>query len=369
MTAYDPAAGLDGLRGLAAMTVAFGHGVSAAFFGSHVWLAICFGVWARAAVVFFFVLSGYVIANSIRRSFAAGEFSLARFALNRITRVYPPFLLALALAWTVALLRRSDVIAPVQPFIAEPMATTTAAFLRDLVFLFGAGTPMQNANAPVWSLRIEVICYAVAGIAALALKATPVWRGLCVGFALLLMALTLLRLDSALLGMAAFAAGSAAALLPAPGVRRFAGFAFTVVVVIGAWLCLQLAVGGDPVALLTGRSYLIFQIVAVAASALLVMAIVHRDAPSPAWPARWSRLAPFSYTLFITHVPLIALIVGFAGLPASVAGKAVFVLGLVFASIVFAALAARIVERHADLRRWLASRPPVSAVLAWEARR
>jgi peptidoglycan/LPS O-acetylase OafA/YrhL len=167
------AEGLDGLRGLSALVVAVSHAAVLPLSAQHPEIVHCLGLAARAAVLIFFVLSGHVIVGSILAMHRSGGFAPLVYAVNRFARVYPPFLLAVAIAWLVAMLRSQGAI-PAQPaLMAEPLATSATALARDVAFLFGNGTPAQNVNAPLWSLRIEVICYAVAGLAAAAFAAKP----------------------------------------------------------------------------------------------------------------------------------------------------------------------------------------------------
>jgi len=360
---------LDGLRGIAALVVAAAHAVSAAFVAVDLSTAVFVGIWARAAVIFFFVLSGYVIVASVLSSFAGGGFSIVRFALNRATRIYPPFLLALCLAWTVALLRGADVIPSIAPFIAEPLTTTWVALLRDLTFLFGAGTPMQNANAAVWSLRIEVACYAVVGLAALGARLPPRGRAAAAALALGLTALALWRFDSVALGFCSFGAGAAVAALSLGGSSRAAAIAWTAAAALGGAVCWEAIVGANPPSVILGIPFMVYQVVVILASAMLVAAIVRPKASPVRWPAAAAWLAPFSYTLFITHVPLMGLLIGAIGLPDSLVGRALFALAATLSATLFAAAAARVVERHEDLRRWLAAREPLRGLLAWEMRR
>ena len=99
MSGLRRAAGLDGLRGLAAITVALGHFFF--LFPQNRWTA----VWkysplyaliaGREAVVVFFVLSGFALHKMMN---AERGFEYWRFALRRIVRIYGPYLGALGLA-------------------------------------------------------------------------------------------------------------------------------------------------------------------------------------------------------------------------------------------------------------------------------
>jgi peptidoglycan/LPS O-acetylase OafA/YrhL len=93
------AAGLDGLRGVAAVTVALGHFFF--LFPQNRWT----GVWkysplyvlvaGREAVVVFFVLSGFALYRMMDGQSNRGY---AQFAVRRVIRIYGPYLAALGLA-------------------------------------------------------------------------------------------------------------------------------------------------------------------------------------------------------------------------------------------------------------------------------
>jgi peptidoglycan/LPS O-acetylase OafA/YrhL len=84
---------VEGLRGLAALLVVWAHwAVPLGWPGA-------LGAFAFTGVDLFFVLSGYVFAPAL----LGAKFSIAAFALRRLMRIYPAYLLALAvyvaLAW------------------------------------------------------------------------------------------------------------------------------------------------------------------------------------------------------------------------------------------------------------------------------
>jgi len=84
---------VEGLRGLAALMVVWTH-----WSGPLGWPG-ALGAFAFTGVDLFFVLSGYVFAPAL----LGKQFSVAAFALRRVLRIYPAYLLALAvfvfLAW------------------------------------------------------------------------------------------------------------------------------------------------------------------------------------------------------------------------------------------------------------------------------
>jgi peptidoglycan/LPS O-acetylase OafA/YrhL len=349
-------AGLDGLRGISALVVMVTHAAVLPFSDPFPVLVQTLGFAGRAAVIVFFVLSGHVITSSILAMRARGGFSPAVYAINRFARVYPPFLLCLCLAWMVVWLRSQGWIDPQPRLMAEPIAATATNLLRDLVFLFGSGTPVQNANAPVWSLRIEVVCYVIAGLAAVGLQSGVMLRVVLMAAAIALALMAAMRLESAVLGFAAFGAGALTTM-----VRR-APPRWVLAVAVGA-LCLLagallgLGVGLEPRHGWPRMLRLFYEAVAVCAAAILVLDLsLGEDGTLHAGFRRMSWIAPFSYTLFITHLPLIVILAGFVGVSGDLASRLVAFGALAAAAMAFAWSAAQVVEQHVALRRWLVAR-------------
>ena len=104
------------------------------------------------AVTTFFVLSGFVLTRSYAATFWNRRNTL-RYALGRAARVYPVYLLSLAV---------------VAPFIVEDHTPGKAAYVAAHLFLVQAwlGAIPVNWNTPAWSLSCEMFFYAVFPLAA-----------------------------------------------------------------------------------------------------------------------------------------------------------------------------------------------------------
>lgn len=142
---------MDGLRGLAALTVFVGHAVAFAP-GSHSPLLEAFGD-GRSAVDLFFVLSGFVLALSV----SAKLVPYWDFLLRRVFRIYPAYLAAIVIS---VVLQRSYGAFPasgVNPDIAPLLShrITIQALLRYAV-LIGPGVKPEKLLPVVWSLIIEM---------------------------------------------------------------------------------------------------------------------------------------------------------------------------------------------------------------------
>lgn len=139
---------LDGLRGLAAMAVAIGHCITATFgievwqksvadFASMSWQQIAGRLGhvlfpADAAVVVFFVLSGYVLWGSLVRR---GSGDLTEFLPYAVSRAYRLLPVAIASAMALGFL----------------IPTASIDLVKNALLL------SYNINGPIWTLQVEVI--------------------------------------------------------------------------------------------------------------------------------------------------------------------------------------------------------------------
>jgi peptidoglycan/LPS O-acetylase OafA/YrhL len=347
--AHDRA--LDGLRGISAAIVVVTHAVSGVIGQPYPAGALLGGWFARVAVIVFFVLSGYVILLSVRRMLDKGGFSMRQFAINRVARIYPPFLLSLLLVWIIAILTARGYINPDSAFQARDFTVGPLAFLRDAVFMFGNGTPAQMINGPIWSLRLEVACYILTALCGFSLG-RPVWTmAASLGLALAFAIAVFMRLEGAWLAFLAFSAGGAAALWPGDAARLpTTGLGVTTVAAGAIAFGLTGAIAGkfEP-----HWSYNVFQIMAVVLATSLVVKSGAGHRPGQRLAARFHPLADASYTLFITHYPVMICVAAFWPKPDGSGSRVLMIAVLVATAFLFAIPAARIVEQQKLFRRWL----------------
>jgi peptidoglycan/LPS O-acetylase OafA/YrhL len=173
---------LDGLRGLAALYVLVGHarwllweGYSEGYrlhpehyslAGKLLVFALSLFRWGHEAVLFFFVLSGFVIhlryATGLKRD-PAYPFGFLGYLARRARRLYPPLLVALAITWGLDTLGVRLQLPPALHTTAYPVINANIgsdhslrALLRNLIFIM---QPVFGSDGPLWSLNYEWYFY------------------------------------------------------------------------------------------------------------------------------------------------------------------------------------------------------------------
>ena len=141
-------AGLDGLRGIAALTVVMYH----TFLPLHLIVAAK----GYLAVDFFFLLSGLVVANAYERRLLNG-LTFLRFVGIRLARLYPLFLLGMTMGIVVSALKVLTVVHTTDVF------AFASAAVRGLLMVPFAALPYSPSefafpfNGPAWSLFFEYL--------------------------------------------------------------------------------------------------------------------------------------------------------------------------------------------------------------------
>ena len=146
-------AGLDGIRGLAALFVVVNHGFLRTFPGYPADRAPFWAGWfiyGRFAVVVFIVLSGFSLALSPARHGWRLD-SVSRFAYRRARRILPAYWAALAFSLAVAWL--------VVPPPGQGLPTTKSVVVNGLLVQNVVGAPSPNRS--FWSMAVEAQLYVV----------------------------------------------------------------------------------------------------------------------------------------------------------------------------------------------------------------
>ncbi|SDC03034.1 Peptidoglycan/LPS O-acetylase OafA/YrhL, contains acyltransferase and SGNH-hydrolase domains [Paenibacillus sp. UNCCL117] len=257
-------------------------------------------------VMLFFVLSGYLIAGSVLRSVAAGTWSWKTYLLNRVTRLWVVLFASLLLTYVWA--RAQLFLFPQYDRFSDSLGWLD--FVGNLLFLQGLVVPNYGENIPLWSLCYEFWYYMIFPCLILAFVANRIWKRVVYGAAFLVMAVLLGK--AIMLYFLIWLLGAALVLVPAPRISErlltrvavpAAGCVSAVLLVAGK----AVAGANEHAAGLAGFLAVWFISVGFAA---LIYAILHgykRQASVQEVKRLHVHvvLAGFSYTLYLTHYPIV----------------------------------------------------------------
>lgn len=168
--------GKASIRGIAALVVAMAHAYGI-FIWPHVGDGIASRVLGQAAhqsVMIFFIISGFLIALSIKTNIEknSGQFDLIRYLISRSARIYPPLFFALATTVIIFLIINHfelpgySVGNPYDIGKFKPSRETFQISIADIKNVALMNNGMLEANGPLWSLCIEWRIYIVVGFIA-----------------------------------------------------------------------------------------------------------------------------------------------------------------------------------------------------------
>jgi peptidoglycan/LPS O-acetylase OafA/YrhL len=336
---------LDALRGIAAVWVVLFHShtperLTSLYQALPIWVSVPVFAWGDLGVAIFFVLSGFVIAYSLRDALIDPYF-FQRFSLRRLVRLAPPYyvsiVLTVVIAWAAAVIKKEPMLLMGQP-LTELRVLSHLAFVQELL-------GFVNINDVYWTLCLEVQFYLLfCGLMGLVqwleksknIRFAQVWV-----FAPLTAIATLFPLE----------------ILSIPGRPTFflpLWYSFLLgVFAYWAWTkCLNHK-------LLYAYSAVLFAVgivkhdefaIASVITAILLLE-VGRAGKMHLWlTAGWMQfLGRISYSVYLTHVPIVGVVffVGYKVLGVSVLTDGVCLVAGVIASIVTSAVMWQIVEKPA----------------------
>lgn len=346
---------LDLLRGLAAILVLVDHWRNLFFVnfhevGVHRWLfAAPYALTAAAheAVVVFFVLSGFLIGGTVWRAFERGEWSWISYLTHRFVRLWIVLIpgLVLCLLWD----EMGAAFAASHPPLQDLRGDTATAFIGNVFFLQGVVVRAFGSDGPLWSLANEFWYYILFPLCIVALwpstrpRTRPIAAALLIALALCLR--TLLPLFPIWLS------GAALVALPRPRLGRRLRWLSAAAYAPILFLCTHLH----------GTLGIVSDYLLAAATAALVWVLITPAAPPAPGSVLFSRrLARISYTLYVTHFPLLLLIAGFVvghrrwqpSAPHIAGGLAILAV-----TVAYACAVASITEFHTEsVRKWVEQR-------------
>src|SRR5579864_5874250 len=134
---------IDGLRGLAVLSVIFFHAGFSWFRGGFIGVDV------------FFVISGYLITSIIQKEIDESHFTLANFYERRVRRIMPALFVTIVGTWIVALL----LYMPPEFKSYSASVATTATFVSNILFWrqggYFAGPAEIKPLLNIWSLAVE----------------------------------------------------------------------------------------------------------------------------------------------------------------------------------------------------------------------
>lgn len=345
---------LDLLRFIAALVVVVVHARGEAFViyselapGEQGIISALFYAVTRIgneAVLLFFVLSGFLVGGKTFQRILNNEFRPMDYAIDRVSRIYVPLVPCLLLTTIVGL------------FLGTPFRTHH--LLGNLMFLQGISVPSFGGNDPLWSLAYEAWFYVLAWILGV-LRMGNTFN--VVHFsALVLLFVIFTKLQ--VVYLFCWLLGSIGYLCPP---RRFSATYVILAIVATSYAILGIQLQSESdFGPLKSFKWLVLSLplsrllVAAGATVLIQQVLL---LPPVGRLATWAnvtgtRLAAFSYTLYLCHFPVLKLL-GSLGLGSSryltPYSLGCFVV-MIAASVLSSWLLYTVFERRTpEFRRWL----------------
>jgi peptidoglycan/LPS O-acetylase OafA/YrhL len=360
---------LDALRGIAAFLVLAGHTRSYVFQSYHVDLAAAgapISLTAKAfylvtalgtrPVMLFFALSGFLVGGKALGDIFAQQFDWSRYLLRRLTRLW--IVVVPALILTLSLDHIGLSLGPghdTRYYEIYGTEHSFRAFLGNLGFLQTIVVPSFGSNTPLWSLANEFWYYILFPLAA-SLALAPMSLAARVSSLLLLTTIIAVLPLEILKGAIVFFAGAGAAFCSR---RRALEPIFRAQVVRVAAVALLVAALIDDKVMHLGINEI--ELGLVTAFVLPFLANMPQRKGALATLARAS--SEISYSLYLTHLPLLTLIVTVAiapqkwppGLMASGVYAGLITAALVWACVIWSCFERNTGRVYARLARALPS--------------
>ena len=308
-------ASLDGLRGLLAAVVFFGHVQQIILMpfqaDQHDLPTQVFGWMGLLAVICFFCLSGYVIALSIQQNCRRnGGFAIGEYGAARVLRVLPALVGVIVITWAlgqVLLLLSANEVPPSLRAARSNYALDWTAQLTCLATACFKGDLTGGVIGPLWTLAYEIQLYVLAGIGAyVAFSKSPLaYRlGALIVAVVLFKGVLLLEAGSPLnmrkVFYVCFAFGFAASLLK-PRIDNSVWRLWPVPLLLALPFMKDYFAGRTSYLAIYSDAQLLLAEMLFGLAFSLALPLIERLRPL----ARLRQLGSYSYTLYILHFPVL----------------------------------------------------------------
>lgn len=306
------------------------------------------------AVLWFFVISGYLVGGSVLADIEAGRVNFGRYFINRMTRLWIVLLPALVLVYALDSLRIDALGINVHAGYEATTSLAPRVFVGNALFLQTILVPTYGSNWALWSLACEFWYYLVFPLLLAHLMTTRMWLyrlGMLVTGVFLL--LFLLRENVGLVWLfLVWCIGVGARALPGCLVKSE----------MLAWLA---AIGAM---LVYPYAHLILGPLATIAAAIAFGCAINATHGNPSKWRKYGKavktFGAFSYSLYLVHLPVQHYLLTmprhnadpFLSLPPFSWTAVAAIVGLVVASYAAAFAFSLMTERHTQ---WLRNRVSV----------
>jgi peptidoglycan/LPS O-acetylase OafA/YrhL len=274
-------------------------------FFEYVWWFVSNKEVGHKAVVGFFVISGYLVGGEVVRGVRSGESYYYAYFLKRFARIYVVLAPALAFTFLIdavggALFRRGG-------FYSDPMFAGHFGFdvfALNLLNLQNILTEPYGTNIPLWSLAVEVWYYITFPLLLMPIATHLSTRARLFWFCLAVLVCGYFSLVSYLFfwGYVMWIAGAVVAMAPRPLMRSYwAALALFVVVIVPV----RLLVRGPLVESFPSARTASDVVCAFAFANLLLTSRFSAPRLFAALPAPRLDIRNFTYSLYLTHLPII----------------------------------------------------------------
>ncbi|MGH7271844.1 MAG: acyltransferase family protein [Polyangiaceae bacterium] len=331
------------------------------------WLLFAGTSLGHQAVVVFFVMSGFLVGGSVLSEVRADRFSMGRYLVNRISRLYVVLLPALALGWTldrIGLRAFAESGIYSHKFPHELLSLNydvgarlgAATWIANAVNLQTISAPTLGSNGPLWSLANEFWYYLLFPAALLPFVAKRRWAR--AAWAAVALAAAWLVYPNILAYALIWLLGVAVRLIPR--IRFLPPWLTALAIFPAAAACARI----QSTSRAPGAFFLADMALALLFLVVLLGSMHERRSDALPGAKTHERLAGFSYSLYLLHFPFVLLTTVWVQSTWGHAlsqrpGTAPFLImaALFVAANLYAWTVAQATERHtASVRRWLMMR-------------